>query len=237
MTAALSGAGGTTASDVVRDDLEQILEAAEAEFAEIAGRRLLITGGAGFLGYYLVQAVARVERAVSDLRPDCRDRFDNYVRGVPAWLEAAAMRHRRAHGAPARHPAAACRTTSDDFEYIVHAAGIASPTYYRQHPIETMDANVNGLRQLLDCVVESTREAADQSRASSSSRAARSTATRPPEHIPTPETYRGQRLVHRPARLLRRVEALRRDAVRELRTPARRAGRGWRDRSTTTGRA
>ena len=56
MTAALSGAGGPTASDVVRADLEQILEAAEAEFAEIAGRRLLITGGAGFLGFYLVQA-------------------------------------------------------------------------------------------------------------------------------------------------------------------------------------
>ena len=37
-----------------------------------------------------------------------------------------------------------------DFEYVVHAAGIASPTYYRQHPIETMDANVNGLRSLLD---------------------------------------------------------------------------------------
>jgi nucleoside-diphosphate-sugar epimerase len=36
------------------------------------------------------------------------------------------------------------------FEYIMHAASIASPTYYRQHPIQTMDANVNGLRNLLD---------------------------------------------------------------------------------------
>jgi nucleoside-diphosphate-sugar epimerase len=30
-----------------------------------------------------------------------------------------------------------------DFQYIIHAACIASPTYYRRCPIETMDANVN----------------------------------------------------------------------------------------------
>ena len=34
------------------------------------------------------------------------------------------------------------------FQFIIHAASIASPTYYRQYPIETMDANVNGLRSL-----------------------------------------------------------------------------------------
>jgi nucleoside-diphosphate-sugar epimerase len=37
-----------------------------------------------------------------------------------------------------------------DFAYIIHAASIASPFYYRKHPIETMDANVNGLRSLLE---------------------------------------------------------------------------------------
>jgi len=33
---------------------------------------------------------------------------------------------------------------------VIHAAGIASPTYYRKYPIETMDANVTGLRALLE---------------------------------------------------------------------------------------
>jgi dTDP-glucose 4,6-dehydratase/UDP-glucuronate decarboxylase len=37
-----------------------------------------------------------------------------------------------------------------DFDFIIHAASIASPTFYRQHPIETMDANVQGLRNLLE---------------------------------------------------------------------------------------
>jgi UDP-glucuronate decarboxylase len=34
--------------------------------------------------------------------------------------------------------------------YIIHAASIASPTFYRQYPLETIDANVWGLRRLLD---------------------------------------------------------------------------------------
>jgi UDP-glucuronate decarboxylase len=37
-----------------------------------------------------------------------------------------------------------------EVDFIVHAASIASPTYYRKYPIKTMDANVQGLRNLLD---------------------------------------------------------------------------------------
>jgi nucleoside-diphosphate-sugar epimerase len=36
------------------------------------------------------------------------------------------------------------------FDYIIHAASIASPIFYRLNPIATIDANVNGLRYLLD---------------------------------------------------------------------------------------
>ena len=42
-------------------------------------------------------------------------------------------------------------------DYVVHAASIASPTYYRKYPIETMDANVNGLRTLLDYALDEAR--------------------------------------------------------------------------------
>ncbi len=45
-----------TAAEVVASDLEYVLDRARAELAEIAGRRLLVIGGAGFLGYYFVQA-------------------------------------------------------------------------------------------------------------------------------------------------------------------------------------
>jgi UDP-glucuronate decarboxylase len=114
--------------------------------------------------------------------------FDNYARGMPAWLE-------RGQRDPAlvlvRHDMTApLPATMGDFDYIVHAASIASPIYYRQHPIETMDANVHGLRALLE---HARRQAARGRPVAgllffSSSEIYGDPA---PDSIPTPETYRG----------------------------------------------
>ena len=177
-----------TAADVVRSDLDSILEAAEPELGEIAGKNLLVTGGAGFLGYYLVQAPLAWNQRV-----EAGDRIsvtvlDSYVRGVPDWLS----RYSSADGLnlvehDVREP---LPEDLGDFEYIVHAAGIASPTYYRQYPIETMDANITGLRLLLDRVVEAGDRGwqTDGFLFFSSSEIYGDPV---PEYIPTPETYRG----------------------------------------------
>uniref|UniRef100_UPI001ABAA1D9 NAD-dependent epimerase/dehydratase family protein n=1 Tax=Aetokthonos hydrillicola TaxID=1550245 RepID=UPI001ABAA1D9 len=77
-----------------------------------------------------------------------------------------------------------------DFDYIIHAASIASPIYYRKHPIETMDANVNGLRHLLEFALKRKRAGKPVSGFlyySTSEIYGDPT----PENIPTPETYRG----------------------------------------------
>src|SRR5207247_205032 len=76
------------------------------------------------------------------------------------------------------------------FEYVIHAAGIASPTYYREHPIETMDANVVGLRLLLDRRVAGKRtgDSVGGLLFFSSSEIYGDTTG---DQIPTPETYRG----------------------------------------------
>jgi UDP-glucuronate decarboxylase len=73
---------------------------------------------------------------------------DNFIRGVPDWLARFSgddcfklLKHDIT--APLPNELAS-------FDYFVHAASIASPTFYRKHPIETMDANVQGLRLLLD---------------------------------------------------------------------------------------
>ena len=39
---------------------------------------------------------------------------------------------------------------ADRATHIIHMASIALPTFYRQFPLETLDANVGGLRNLLD---------------------------------------------------------------------------------------
>jgi len=77
-----------------------------------------------------------------------------------------------------------------DFQYIIHAAGIASPIYYRKYPIETMDANINGLRALLEYARrQQSKSAPVEGFLFYSSSEIYGDPS--PENIPTPETYRG----------------------------------------------
>ncbi len=136
---------------LLQEDLEAICADLDAELARIAGKKLLITGGGGFLGYYLVQAAlhwnrTRNARGVIDVTV-----YDNYMRGVPVWLEAL-------RSEPCLHVVRQDMTQPlprdmGHFDFIVHAAGIASPIYYRLQPLLCIDANIIGLRNLLDYAV------------------------------------------------------------------------------------
>ncbi len=141
-------AADVTAAQVVARDLADICRRLESEFSAMQGRTLFISGGAGFLGYYLVQSVLHWNRTHDGAAEIKVIAGDNYVRGVPDWLTTLAedpsltvLRHDITRPLP------------DDLgpiDYVIHAASIASPIYYRKHPIETMDANVNGVRLLLE---------------------------------------------------------------------------------------
>jgi UDP-glucuronate decarboxylase len=175
-----------TSGNVVGADLDDIAGRLGDVFASLAGKRLLITGGAGFLGYYLVQSVVRWNEGVSAAERVDLTVYDNYARGVPGWLSGLARQC-----AVERYDIV--EPLSDDspgFEYVIHAAGIASPTFYRRYPIETMDANVVGLRNLLEysrARQEAGRPLEGFLYFSSSEIYGDPSA----DAIPTPETYRG----------------------------------------------
>jgi nucleoside-diphosphate-sugar epimerase len=76
------------------------------------------------------------------------------------------------------------------FDYIIHAAGIASPIFYRQRPLECIDANIVGLRNLLDYSVAEAEEGRPVSGFLFYS-SSEIYGDPVPEAIPTPETYRG----------------------------------------------
>ncbi len=177
-----------TAQDVVSTDLEFIAQSLSGEFSRMAGKSLLVIGGGGFLGYYLVQSVVQWNQTRTDGEPIKLTVFDNFSRGMPEWLSDLAD---RSDLVLTRHdvldPLPADLAPQD---YVIHAASIASPIFYRLHPIETMDANVNGLRNLL----EYARLLKQQGRPMSgflyySTSEIYGDPT--PGNIPTPETYRG----------------------------------------------
>jgi UDP-glucuronate decarboxylase len=132
---------------VVAEDLHYICARLRNELTAMSGRRVVLTGGAGFLGYYLIQTLLEWNaRSPPASRIDLTV-VDNFMRGLPSWLgrlrddSLRVIRHDITEPLP---------SDLGSFDYYVHAASIASPTFYRQHPIATMDANVDGLRLLLE---------------------------------------------------------------------------------------
>jgi UDP-glucuronate decarboxylase len=176
-------------ADAIRNaDLAAMLSDLDNDLQRMSGRRLLVTGGAGFLGYYLIQVPLAWNDSHPDLSPIHVTVFDNYMRGIPDWLGTLAGRfdvelvtHDIRQDLPGN---------LDDVQFIIHAAGIASPRVYRAHPIETMDANVYGLRRLLDYarVRSETGRPIEGMLFYSSSEIY---GDPDPDAIPTPETYRG----------------------------------------------
>ncbi len=134
--------------ELLDNDFRYICANLNDEFTQMSGKKLLITGGAGFLGYYLVQSVLNWNKNKSASNCIHVTVFDNYIRGVPSWLTS--LGDNKSLTLVRQNMIDPLPQNIDDFDYIIHAAGIASPFYYRKYPIETMDANVNGLRSLLE---------------------------------------------------------------------------------------
>lgn len=136
-------------SQILNEDLQYTLSRlTDAERHKFSGSTILITGCTGFLGYYFLhffQAHAKtlaIQKVIG---------LDNFSLGFPAWTEDFQT-----------DPLFEIRQfdiATDDLtqlegaakaDYIIHMASIASPIYYRKYPIETLDANIWGLRCLLD---------------------------------------------------------------------------------------
>src|SRR5262245_7233472 len=115
------------AAQVVTKDLDLITDQLAVEFPKLAGRQVLIAGGAGFLGHYLVQSALHWNSRNPKDPPIGITILDNFVRGVPDWL------------APLQR-SSSLRLLKHDItqplprdlgshQYLIHAASIASPTY------------------------------------------------------------------------------------------------------------
>ena len=169
---------------IVQQDMERIYSGlTEAERAKFQDSTILFTGGAGFLGFYFLTFLTHFQQELGVKKVIC---LDNFQVGCPAWLKALSD-----EGQVELHK---FNVITDDIahvpgaaeaDYIYHMASIASPIFYRKYPIETLDANIWGLRRLLDFYCE--KPIHGLVFYSSSEIYGDPT----PENIHTPETYRG----------------------------------------------
>ncbi len=142
---------GACHTSIVAEDAEAVVDDVEACLRALAGSTLLVTGARGFLCSYFVETIA----ALNDrgLDPPCRVvAADNLRTGTSERL---------AHLAGRRDVVFVDADVSKPLDlgtsvdWIIHGASVASPTFYRRYPLETIDVNVGGTRQMLDIARES----------------------------------------------------------------------------------
>lgn len=131
---------------ILEEDLRMIYsQLSEPEKKKLAGKTILVTGFAGSLGYELT---AFFQKFGDELGIQKVYGIDHYIFGKPMWLKEFEG-DRRFEFIKADIVNVDLDRVSDA-DLIFHMASLASPVYYRLHPIETIDADVIGLRRLLD---------------------------------------------------------------------------------------
>lgn len=133
-------------SRITKTDMEYIYkELSDIDKSKLDGQTILVTGFAGSLGYSLLHFFALYGKKLNIKKIYG---IDNFIFGKPLWLEPFFQND--------IFDLRELDIISCDLEFvkdaklIFHMASLASPVYYRQYPIETIDADVTGLRRLLD---------------------------------------------------------------------------------------
>lgn len=131
---------------ILENDIKQIYSGlSEIERKKLSEKTILVTGFAGSLGYMLLQFFNHFGNELSIKKVYC---IDNYSFGKPYWIDD--LTNNKLFEFIEGDVTLLDFSFVKDANLIFHMASLASPVYYRLHPIETIDADVVGLRRLLD---------------------------------------------------------------------------------------
>ncbi|HJO73046.1 MAG: NAD-dependent epimerase/dehydratase family protein [Rhodospirillales bacterium] len=160
-------------------DIAEIVDRLGERARGLAGQTVLLSGGCGFLGRYFVAVFDQLNRRVLE-EPCTVVVVDNFITAGKEGKAFEGSEHIRL----TRHDATQPLAHDGPIDYIIQAAGIASPYYYRAYPLETLEVATVGTKNLLEmardkgarfCFFSSSEIYGDPD----------------PKHVPTPENYRG----------------------------------------------
>jgi len=172
----------TMADSIVESDLDYIIENIKDEVSILEGKTVLMSGGSGFLGSYFTKIFERLNKKV--LAKPCRViSIDNYITGSPEKNFLGDITDNNIEFV--YHDIRLPMFIDDNIDFIIHAAGLASPFYYQKYPLETIEAAVTGAKNLL----EMARSRKIESFLFFSS--SEIYGNPDPRFVPTPETYEG----------------------------------------------
>jgi len=164
----------------LESDIREIAATLGDEAKAFSQSTVLLCGGAGFLGRYFTALFAYLNDHV--LRRPCRVIVcDNLITSGRLGAKAQRLDGFRF----LTHDIIKPLKVTERIDYVIQAAGIASPYYYRKYPLETLEVATLGTKQVLELGV---RHPLKGFLFFSSSEIY---GDPHPHHIPTPESYRG----------------------------------------------
>jgi len=132
----------------IDNDVDEIITRTQDIFKQFANKHIVLTGGRGFLGRYLTEIFFKYNQHLE--KPIKLTVIDNLV----VSGESGRLWPNYNNFKFIESDASNKLFLENDVDFIVHAAGIASPFYYRSKPLETLDVAVNGLRNVLNSAYE-----------------------------------------------------------------------------------
>jgi UDP-glucuronate decarboxylase len=129
----------------LESDVVEISRRLTDEIKDFSGKTVFITGGMGFLGRYLAGVFSYLNEHC--LASPCRIIVaDNLI----TTHAAARLLPRSKHLTFLKQDVTRPIHTRGHLDFIIHAAGIASPYYYRKYPLQTLEVATTGTRRMLD---------------------------------------------------------------------------------------
>ncbi len=129
----------------IPNDIREITDGLSDCASLLEGKTIILTGGRGFLGRYFVEVFRDLNQRV--LKKPCKIIvFDNLITAGKTGEAIQDLEGVQFLKQDVIQPF----TYDGPVDYILHAAGIASPYYYRAYPLETLDVAITGTRNALE---------------------------------------------------------------------------------------
>ena len=162
----------------IEKDITEIILRTKNIINFFSGKKIIITGGRGFLGRYLTEIFNTYNKSFNDpIRLTVIDNLNIGNNILNEWPNYKYFKFIKSDVSKKLN-------IDDDVDYIIHAAGIASPFYYRSKPLETLDVAVNGLKNVLNLAKDKKSKVVFFS-------SSEIYGDPDPKFIPTKENYRG----------------------------------------------
>src|SRR3989344_994899 len=171
----------TTMHHIVTEDIQSIIKTIKKDAKVLEGKTVLVTGSCGFLGSYFMATLNELNKSV--FKKPCKIiAVDNHIIGNKENILGDI---KSKHITWIKRDICKPVNFKGPIDYIIHAAGIASPAYYMKFPLETIEVSTQGVKRMLELAKEK------KSKGMLFFSSSEIYGDPHPEYIPTPETYRG----------------------------------------------